>query len=1052
MTDLEKFLSHLSVQERGVLHRFLSFPEFFSVDWFAEIPPSRLISVIASLDRRRWLRPRGEAPGWFAWSPECPRGEIMDRLPPEDRTRHYREAADILREKLPAGDPGTLAIARQCLLAGLREEDLDWILRAAHVEEKDHRISSAIGLYDAVLQFVENRMGREDPALSQAAWRAFMDAIERRVSLSLFDPSLKKINRILLAALETARRLDDSRSQASLELLIGQNYWMYFQYEQAVLHFNRGWDIIKRLDDVELHKRGLKVQGLVYIIQGQFFKTVEVYEQSLGELESAGSGDFFLLVSLSLALCYTQVGMPQRGLGITESIQNHCRKSGNAPLLSYALVTAGIILLEIKQLRSGRSYFERALELAERENLPMVKVLAGIGLASVECQEGNHDLAAEHYKALWKIRKSSWYHVLNFYPLLDTGYILHSRGVSPIDLRPVFDFLYQLKKDEVNPLMFGMIRRLQLGLPENDTPKAEKIGILVGLESTVSQMGATFELAKIRVELARLFHETGDWRKAENYARMAYEFFEPIAGDCFPPDLQHLVPRDRLKKDDRLFDLVVEMGEALTNQENIESLLASIITSISRLTGSERAALFIRDGESSNLSLIASRNLLREEIEDDPFRETMKAIRSAAASGEGKIVAYETAGQDRSDFRRGIITPLRLDDRVTGVLYQDSRFFSLGMSPDVTRLLSAFATQIAVSLDRAQAYDEIARLNRRLIQENRYYIEEKEEFRPFGEIVGHSDAIRTIHRLIQKVAPTQSSVLIIGETGVGKELVARAIHRDSPRKSGPFIRVNCAALPETLIDSELFGHEKGAFTGAVRARAGRFELAHQGTIFLDEVSELPPSTQSRLLRVLQEKEYQRVGGTKMLLSDFRLITATNRNLEREVAAGKFRTDLFYRLNVFPIHVPSLRERKEDIPALAVHFLKLSCSQTNRRFPGIPESEMEKLVAYSWPGNIRELSNMIERAVILGGPEIRFPELAGAKTGEPAAPARKSGLREMERRHILEALSKTGGKVGGKDGAAALLGLNRTTLIHRMKKLGIAVRQKRTVLDSGANPS
>jgi formate hydrogenlyase transcriptional activator len=372
------------------------------------------------------------------------------------------------------------------------------------------------------------------------------------------------------------------------------------------------------------------------------------------------------------------------------------------------------------------------------------------------------------------------------------------------------------------------------------------------------------------------------------------------------------------------------------------------------------------------------------------------------------------------------------------------------MGPDKIKLLSAFASQIAVSIDRAQAYDKIAQLNRRLTQENLYYLEEMEELQPFGEIIGVSNLMRALQKLTQKVAPTQSTVLIHGETGVGKELIARAIHRKSPRKDGPFIRVNCAALPDSLIDSELFGHEKGSFTGATKMKEGRFELAHRGTIFLDEVSELPLSTQSRLLRILQEKEFQRVGGTKTLRSDFRLITATNKDLSLEVAAGKFREDLFFRLNVFPIFVPPLRERIEDIPHLALHFLKLYCSQSKKEYAGISEVEMKKLQSYAWPGNIRELSNMIERSVILGESTIRFPDLEDRKvktsTGNQAIK-----LKDIEREHILEALKKTQGKIGGADGAADLLGLNRTTLIYRMKKLGITNTRHPSVLNETANP-
>jgi len=1050
MNGAAGLIDTLGPEERDVFFSFASFPDYFSVDWLPHHPPSRLMAVVQRLGRAGWIVPKGDEIGFFTWTGDFPKGEVAELMGPDEWAARYRKAVDVLSSLSSQTADTLLTLARLSLRAGLRAEDLDFVLRAAQEEQNRHKISSAIDLYDAVLNFMESSAAASDADPPPAAWQAFVTAGERRVALSLFHPDVKRLKGQLMTAIKIARRLGDVKAEAFLELLIGQNHWMYFQYEDAVCHFQRGWEIIEGLEDEELRKWGLKVRGLTYIIQGRFFEAIEAYEQSLGELESADGGDFFHLVGLNLALCYTQVGMPQRGLGITEIIQSHCRENNNRPLLSYALVTAGIILLELKKLKNSRSYFERALALAREERIPMVEVLAGIGLASIECQLGNFAAAAEHYKVLWRIRKSSWYHILNFYPLLDTGYILHSQGASPIDLRPVFDFLCNLKQNEVNPLMYGMIQRLQLRFLKDGLSPGEKIAVLEDLERTVEEMGATFELAKIRVELARLFNQTRNWEKAEFYARKAYEFFEPIAKDCFPPDLHHLVPYDQSGDGhDRLYDLIIEMGEALTSQDNIEKLLTNIITSLSRLMGSERIILFIKTKDSDELAVAASRNLLVEEIKGPAFAEAMSNIKAAAADPQGRVIWYEARGLTSDDYRRVIITPLKLGRRIIGVLYQDSRYFVRDFTKENVKLFSALASQIAVTIDRAQAYDEIARLNKRLIQENLYYLGEMEELQPFGEIIGVSEGIRTVRNLIRKVAPTQSSVLIHGETGVGKELVARAIHRESPRRGGPFIRVNCAAFPETLIDTELFGHEKGAFTGAVRAKEGRFELADGGTLFLDEVSELPLATQSRLLRVLQEKEFQRVGGTKTLKSDFRLISATNVDLEKAAAAGRFRSDLFFRLNVFPIYVPPLRERVEDIPHLALHFLKIYCSQSKRDYPGIPESEMAKLQAYPWPGNIRELSNMIERAVILGGETIRFRDLGNDKTTRPPARRRVTPngaadgdtLEDIERRHILEVLERCGGRLGGKNGAAERLGLNRTTLIYRMKKLGIALTRR-----------
>jgi PAS domain S-box-containing protein len=306
----------------------------------------------------------------------------------------------------------------------------------------------------------------------------------------------------------------------------------------------------------------------------------------------------------------------------------------------------------------------------------------------------------------------------------------------------------------------------------------------------------------------------------------------------------------------------------------------------------------------------------------------------------------------------------------------------------------------------------------------------------FGEIHGRSAAIQQVFKAIELVAETDSSVLLLGETGTGKELIARAIHRSSRRRSAVMVKVNCGALPATLLESELFGHERGAFTGAVQQKKGRFELANRGTIFLDEIGELPPEAQVKLLRVLQEHEFERVGGTQTLRIDARVIAATNRDLQAEVQRGGFRADLFFRLNIFPIWVPPLRDRREDIPILAQHFIREFAGRLGRQVDRIDARAAEDLLAYEWPGNVRELANVLERAVIL----CRSHVLERAHLALPSAPLARNDerltLEEAERRHILKALEKTGGVLAGPNGAARLLGLNRSTLWSRMKKLGI----------------
>ncbi len=328
----------------------------------------------------------------------------------------------------------------------------------------------------------------------------------------------------------------------------------------------------------------------------------------------------------------------------------------------------------------------------------------------------------------------------------------------------------------------------------------------------------------------------------------------------------------------------------------------------------------------------------------------------------------------------------------------------------------------------------------RLAKEKSYLQSEIETELGFEQIIGHSPALREVLKKARVVAPTDSTVLLLGETGTGKELVARSVHTLSSRRDNTFVKLNCAAVPSGLLESELFGHEKGAFTGAVNQKIGRVELADKGTLFLDEIGELPLELQPKLLRVLQDREFERLGGVKTLRVDVRIIAATNRDLRQDIADKKFRDDLFYRLNVFPIEMPPLRERRDDIPMLVQHFVKKCAARTGKRIDSIPDEAMRILRSWSWPGNIRELENMIERMVIMSKDCVLAPPPAEVCEQEYAA---EDNLTEMEREHILRVLRDTNGVLSGNDGAASRLGLKRTTLQSMIKRLGIQAHEYRS---------
>jgi formate hydrogenlyase transcriptional activator len=381
--------------------------------------------------------------------------------------------------------------------------------------------------------------------------------------------------------------------------------------------------------------------------------------------------------------------------------------------------------------------------------------------------------------------------------------------------------------------------------------------------------------------------------------------------------------------------------------------------------------------------------------------------------------------------------PLLSRSRPLGVLMVASRRPLAFKEKDV-QVLAHVANQVALALDNAEAFRQMSDLTDRLEEEKEYLEEELRTEYNFEEIVGDSPALKRVLKHVETVAPAQATVLILGETGTGKELIARAIHNLSTRKERTFIKLNCAAIPGGLLESELFGHEKGAFTGAIAQKIGRLELAHQGTLFLDEVGDIPLELQPKLLRALQEKEFERLGSTRTIPVDVRLIAATNRDLAQMVKERQFRSDLYYRLRVFPIHVAPLRERTGDIPVLVHHFVQKHARRMNKRMEVIPQETMRALERWPWPGNVRELENFIERAVILSsGRVLQAPLSELAVAPESAVRSNEPGtLEAAEREHILRVLREARGVIAGPNGAAARLGLKRTTLNSKMRRLGI----------------
>jgi formate hydrogenlyase transcriptional activator len=495
----------------------------------------------------------------------------------------------------------------------------------------------------------------------------------------------------------------------------------------------------------------------------------------------------------------------------------------------------------------------------------------------------------------------------------------------------------------------------------------------------------------------------------------------------------------KLEKD-RLQLLLELSGQIVSNLE-FRDLLRRVSSAVRRVMQCEAVGVHLPDKESSSLRLFAldSRSCERP-VEDSWLEESCSGEQICDVFRTRESIVGDRQGSSQLNAAArgcGCAVPLISRDRVLGVLELERRK-ERGFAPEDVALVTQIAGLVAIAVENALADGEIKALKEQLARERLYLEDEIRSDRGFEEIIGRSAAIRAVLRQIETVAPTDSTVLICGETGTGKELVARAIHERSTRSSNAFVKLNCAAIPTGLLESELFGHERGAFTGAITQRIGRFELATHGTAFLDEIGEIPLELQPKLLRVLQEREFERLGSTRTLKTDARLIAATNRDLEECVKERAFRADLYYRLNVFPINVPPLRERSEDIPLLVRHFAQRYARRMNRAIDTIPSETMDALVHHQWPGNIRELQNLIERSVIQSkGPVLQVP-LTGLNSSNGASPdgAGRRTLEEAEREHILATLKETKWLVSGPRGAAARLGMNRSTLQFRMKKLGI----------------
>ncbi|MFH0996238.1 MAG: sigma 54-interacting transcriptional regulator [Pseudomonadota bacterium] len=892
-----------------------------------------------------------------------------------------------------------------------------------------------------------------------AAWKYLYDVLTRLVdhsdspekdvllvetSLELADVSFvlgigfSDINTFLQNALNAAARLGDRRSQAMIHLHLGRLYYFAEQRHKAIEMFALGKSEVESLGDEDILTQASEFIGLYYFIQGMFKEALGYFERATESFESGKNGVINPSGPMWLSYSAAFLGYTHRAIGNLDYYRRVALERGNQSLATTLRSVLGIILLDFNKTQEAAFHLSGALQEAVQYHNSLAGYFAKGGLAYHHFKEGRiEDSRKWMTEAVQEGAKSGLIRQYASPWVLELLYEFHRHKLEPISDLNYHDEISRILL-EPNIHLRGVALRLRaFEYTEKGSDDRLVETDLQQSETYLRQSGDPVQLAKTQLEMVRLRLRQGKLDAARLLAHKAWRKVSGYGNAFFPDDLRQLLSFKSKQPagnnmSEELINMFTEMVETLVPCADLKELLTRTVKATNQFFGAERGGIFLfgQIGAAKSPVLMGSCNLSDSDVFAESFKSNLALVFKAFRENRPQIV--------RSGLKTAIPYPLKAvmcvpfvdENQVKGVLYHDNSYiedcFDHFDDSQLLRIAGSFTRYIS----------RIQRFSRQMEGKVIRHLKQMDSS-DSTRILTQSPSMQKLLAQAKQVAGSNSTILILGETGVGKELLARDIHNLSPRRDQPMVIVDPTTIPETLIESELFGHEKGAFTGADRQKLGRIELAHRGTLFIDEVGEIPKSSQVKLLRVLQEKTLIRVGGTKTITSDFRLIAATNRNLADEVAAGRFREDLYYRLNVISITLPSLRERNEDVLFLARHFLSLYAAKHNQQAPGLSREDEDLLLAYLWPGNIRELKNAMERAVLLSTKdrlEISLPVKRRLFSNDCFSDF--PSLDEMQRRYIRFIMEKTGGKVSGPGGAAELLEMKRTSLYKRMDKLGL----------------
>ena len=845
----------------------------------------------------------------------------------------------------------------------------------------------------------------------------------------------------LQTANKLSEELGDKRSHALINLHLGRIYYFAEQRSKAIEVFVKGKAEAEEIGDEDILDQAAEFIGLYYFIQGQFSKAQRYFERAVQVFESSDKSSVINPSGpMWLSYCYSYLGQFHLAIGTLDYYHRLAIERSDNTLATTLRSVLGVTLVRIKKNKEAGFHLSGALQEAKKTGNALAGYFAKGGLCFHHLSENRVKEARQWLAQAVDDGASSG--LIRQYAspiILETLFEFHIRNVEPL---PQLNYQTEIARTMQEPNIHLKGVALRLKAKEALSMGGDMETVRENLESSESFLKATedpLQLAKTRIELARLALKNNDQKLARNIALKAWKGFSGHANVFYPDDLRHLqvVRSDDSQGDEtreELIEMFISMIQDLIPSADLESLFYRTIIATNRFFGAERGGIFwlAKDEQQIQHTLRASYNLSQSDVDSGRFKSSLSVIFKAFRENQPQIKRYESYDQLQSQVKAVLCIPFSTGGNVQGVLYHDNSYvndcFNYFNSSQLLRIahsLNQFVSQIT---DFSKRIQDKARIN-------------LEQIGILGnhEIITESPVMLKVLEQADQIATSESTALILGETGVGKELLARRIHQMSLRAENPMVVVEPSSISENLVESELFGHEKGAFTGADHQKIGRLELAHKGTLFIDEVGEIPGSIQVKLLRALQEKTMIRVGGSKTITSEFRLIAATNRDLADEVKAGRFREDLYYRLNVIPIIIPPLRDRPEDILKLANIFLERFAEKYKRPLYSLTEGDKQSLLDYNWPGNVRELKNVMERTAVLFSDTSSETGLVkpGTNSSKATGPfSDKPSLDEIQRRYINHILESTNGKLSGDGGACEILGIKRSSLYNRMKKLGI----------------